>query len=91
MISSTVNLSLTVQILERGHIIDQLSLQNDSSRIRCLLLIQSVLAGRTEEGQSHGLPSTLAKLGEGELIYEKGAIGESSTAKPAFTDLENNL
>lgn len=59
MISSTVNLSPTVQILERGHTIEELSLQNDSSRIRCLFLIQSVLAGRTEEGQSHSLLSTL--------------------------------
>lgn len=56
-----------------------------------LLHIQSVLARRTEAGQSHGLPSTPKKLGKGELIYEKGAMGETSTAKPAFPDLEDNL
>lgn len=60
---------------------DQLSLQNCSSRIRCLLLIQSILAGGTEKGQSCGLLSMLEKPGEGKLIYEKGAMGKESKAR----------
>lgn len=68
---------------------DQLSLQKCSSRIRCLLLIQSILAGGTEKGQSCGLLSMLEKPGEGKLIYEKGRW--ESKAQPDFTDLQNNL
>lgn len=88
MTSSTINLSLMIQILERGNIINSayrmIHPGSDAS-------FSSSFGWRTEEGQSHGLLSTLEELGESELIYEKWAMGETSTAKPAFTDLENTL
>lgn len=51
IISSMVNLRLAVQIFEKENIIDQPTLHTDSSRIRCLLLFQSLVVGGPEAGQ----------------------------------------